>query len=421
MTHFLFDTSSPFDGSDSEKMAELLMAADRGERGRLRNEFGITADVSSDPPKIDYQGRKVGSGRFSTDGGVVTFEITPKVLSGFQQLVDDLAKNLSGLNLARKLMSVESSLGRSHSPINAHIQIGLVDAIAEYAETHVDPTHLRKFATPSWTPRGKFEVARTVQQFARGGIRGVITSIPDELGFAPYANVLLATVSDIEEQTASMAAISNDLARHVNTRIRFIRSRLGPYTDKRITVADVVKLSRPPFPLGLRSIMLACLRHWIWKEQQGQTRKGVSGRVRSMVLDADLIFQAWVGVLFERILGAGFRHTEDSYQYTIGSNSTKLIPDHLYVNEKAAMAVVVDAKYRLSTDADQVYQLLAYGSFKYPDVPREVTVAAVIARPGDKLSIDEVSGFEKPVFVYTLPFTHHGISPLFSAGQVMSV
>ena len=118
---------------DARVFADELRQAHPLVRDRISRQFGLTLAIDPEGLRVDYDGRKIGFGSFSSKQGKTTFSIAPKV-DDFD--VRALFNCIDALNLYNKIVQFENNQEadvheEEDNPFSWTFLLGLLEDINE--------------------------------------------------------------------------------------------------------------------------------------------------------------------------------------------------------------------------------------------------------------------------------------------------
>lgn len=408
---FEFDNRESFRTKEASEFATLLLKSPPSVRERLRKNFGLSIDVSFDPIRLMHDGQRVGIGGFQSTYGPVNFTIGPKVAFRVEELVDAMQASKSWSHLVRiSRESLTSPVASGTSDFNPAFLLCLLQDIADYAARHVDITHRRRKEFVGWAPRGRPLIADTIRRTASGRCDGLVCEVYDDRAFQPYADVLVGTAESVFQVLNRWGQLVRPVQAEVENARRRIKSVLAPAGSGQFSMGLLLKTCRPPFPFGLRQLLYNCMRYWQWRgtirvADQSMTNLGYW----ELILRLDDLFESYVGEIWGTALSEAFEKSSlVPYAFRIGDfhSSNELKPDHLFRDRHQGRLIVVDAKYRVDIgSSEQLYQILAYLDYKYPDENDFPHRIGVLVYPSLSWKCSEVKGFRHQIYCVQLPVT----------------
>lgn len=410
---FDFDSRESFHEQQSTELARLLLDASATVRRKVRRSFGITVELDADPVRVSHDGQRIGIGAFNSLGRQVQFTIGPKVAMSVHELV----RALHGTDYFGHLAAFEAKGDRSDiqqrdDELAPAFLVSLHRDIADYAARHVDVTHHRRKEFVGWRLRGRPVTGDIVRRLCAGRFDGVVCEVYDDRAFEDYADVLVGTASSIRDTLKSWGDIIEPINADLDAATRLIFGKLGHLTGAGFSVAKLLRICRPPFPLGLRGLLYSCLRYWKWRGSLGLAKgDAAAGGFWQLSLRLDQLFERYVGVKWSSSLSGGFQWSPSpAFQYEVRNEDSgesqvqEIIPDHLFVAHDRKLLLVVDAKYRTDIGArDQVYQMASYLAYEYGSEFDCDSRIGVLVYPGETWKAFSVSPFHPRIFAVQMP------------------
>ncbi len=408
---FEFDNRDSFRSKEASNFGSLLLKSSPVIRERLRKSFGLSIDISFDPLRLIHDGQRVGIGGFQSVQGAVNFTIGPKVAFRVEELVHAMQTSKSWSHLVRiSRNSLTSPAVSGASDFNPAYLLSLLQEIADYAARHVDITHRRRKEFVGWAPKGRPLIADTIRRITSGRCDGLVCEVYDDRAFQPYADILVATSESLCQALQQWGQLVRPAHADIEKLRRRINSVLAPAASGHFSMGLLLRTCRPPFPFGLRQLLYNCMRYWQWRGMIRIADQSVASLgYWELILRLDDLFEAYVGETWEKALIEEFeKNSLVPYYFRIGDSNvtTPLKPDHMFRDRRRERLIVVDAKYRIDIgSSDQLYQLLAYLDFIYPDEDGFKSRIGVLVYPSLSWKCDEVKGFRHRIFCVQMPVT----------------
>jgi 5-methylcytosine-specific restriction endonuclease McrBC regulatory subunit McrC len=128
-----------------------------------------------------------------------------------------------------------------------------------------------------------------------------------------------------------------------------------------------------------------------------------------LILRLDDLFEAYVGKTWGYALSNKFeRKSLAPYYFQIGDSNlmTLIRPDHVFRDAHLGRLIVVDAKYRTDIgSSEQIYQLLAYLDYNYPEECGFTDRIGILVYPSLTWKCEPIKGFRHQVYCVQMPVT----------------
>ena len=409
---YKFIDKESFHSRKSSEFAELVLQSSGQVRRILAKEFGLSISLVDDPIRVVHDGRKVGIGSFSTPKGEVNFSISPKeesirLKTLFQALGPDAAKSQVRFDRAT---AIAPTTPREDDFTPAFL-LGLLEDISSVSVQFLAAALRKKNVLVRGGVRGRPLIRKYVMDLILGRGFGIYCEVLDDESLREYTVVLVATAVDVVSLLRGweemLLAAEHDPKKSLN----YIVSRFGVRDATEFRLPLLFRLCRPPFPYGLRDILYKCLQYWRWRGDFGtaEDRTHLLGFWR-MSIGLDDVFERYVQKIWRESLGEGFEDKgKQKYTYSIkgfdGSKADRSIePDCIFLDKTSGTLFVVDAKYRTDVGArDQVFQMVTYLDYTYPDLENVNSKVGVLVYPGDVWRTGVVNDFGKNVYFVQMP------------------
>ena len=417
---FQFNSRDSFRSSDSTEFAKLLLRAHGNTRKRIRQTFGLSIELDADPVRVKHDGQRIGIGAFEVNGSEVHFIIGPKVAIDVHELI----KSLQGTEYWAKLVSITPGINKTEvihdkADLTPAFLTSLHRQIADYAARHVDITHLRRQKFVGWKLQGRPLVGDSIRRFARGKLDGLVCDVYDDKAFADYADVLVGTASSIRDVLNSWGDIIQPIQTNLEVSTRLIFGRLGHLTGTGFSMPKLLRICRPPFPMGLRELLYSCMRYWRWHgEFRMASNPNIIAGFWQLALRLDQLFEQYVGIKWNQALQNKYSwKNSPNFDYEVKTvtgnyvSRNAIIPDHLFTCNDEKTLLVVDAKYRTDIGArDQVNQMSAYLNYKYPANFYCPQAIGILVYPGVDWRVCRIGSFSPSIFTVEMPINSSDIS-----------
>lgn len=404
MNHHLLRIS-PGSSNFSEQLqclAKVLWDCDGDVRSEVCKSFGLVLELSGKLPSLTYLGQRSGRAQLRTPTSIAEIEVVPKNPGiDLSELLSAAAKRGSTENYGALIGSFSSGVGGESSEFSFAYLLGLLNDIKNLG-THAFEIYNGKHRELRFgSPAGRL----VPRSFVINQIKGENAAFECELinneQFRKYACVFFYTALSICRRLSHCLPENSISGVRLKETERLVRSRLGTYVVHKFSLPLVVTLSKPPYPFGMRELVLSCLKYWLeWRKLSGE-KSNRPFSFEGHYLRVDKLFEDYVGIIFEEALGEDFSYLPRS-AYSYGSQAgifRSIEPDHVYVNHTKRQILIAEAKY--SNDIarrDNLAQLLAYISYRYPKWS-DFTSFGFLVYPGDVFEAFAISEFSRKVEV----------------------
>ena len=398
---------------DARVFADELRQAPPLVRDRIFRQFGLTLVFDAEGLRVDYDGRKVGFGSFSSKQGKTTFSISPKV-DDFD--VRALFNCIDSLNLYCKIVQFESNQvadvhEEEENQFSWAFLLGLLEDINNFGVHHFLIFNSKKVLSGRSSVIGRPVAKSLVMNMARGRF-GIDCEVLDNYRQRQYASLFFATAKSIFHDLMSWQAVIKRSNAHLSGTYNSIAAKLKQFSDVPFSSALLLELSHPPYTYGVKTLLMKCLRYWRWKGMFATTNSTNSNTFWSVSLALDTAFELYAGQMLKRMLGKNEKIPKASYPYSFEFKDPRfpndriqreIEPDHIYLDRDAGDLVIAEIKYSNHLAIrEHVAQLIAYLSYgAYPFVTK--TRTGFLVYPGTELSCEKIPNFGANIYLLTLP------------------
>jgi len=416
---FTFTSPESFKSEQSTIFAGQLLKATAAVRQTIRRSFGLSLDVSSDPIRVTHDGQSIGLGSFLVGSDEVEFSIGPKVSFKVLDLIEalrmsDYSGRISEFRIGRSLISTE----QGYSDFTPAFLISILHSIAEYAARHTDITHHRRHEFCGWQIRGQPVISESLRLFSKGSVDGFVCNVYDNRAFQEYAEILCETTQDICRTLELWNRLILPIRSDADNMKKFIFTRLSHLRGSGFSSQLLLKVCRPPFPLGLREVLYSCMRYWQWRAQIMPSVKGtVPLGYWQFTVHLDNLFEEYVGQTWYNALSAKHEWISGKdFPYLVrkdgGDLQHAIRPDHIFRHVGGDSLIIVDAKYTAEIGKpDEIYQMLAYLNYQHSDKNPGQQLRGFLVYPGQELAFYPVTGFQHKLFCVTMPIPYSPTTP----------
>lgn len=423
-----FSDSSSFGKEHAEDFIRLLYQSDARTRQHILDTYGFRIEDRGEGRKLRYDGRRVGIGHFRADDKDVTFQLLPKVETlRLKNLFSALGEEHIKHNRGRfEKLDSRSPVTQDEGNFTPSFLLALLEEIRQFA-SRFNPVFLRrKEIFVKGGVKGRPLLRKSITNILLGRQLGWNCEVLDNAGLHRYIVVLLATAHDIEETLKEWAPLLKTTNEEPREALKEIQAHLGTRDTSPFSTSLLMQICRPPYPFGLRDILLKCLRYWRWKGYYRADDQSLrDSSYYGLVVQMDSLFDDYVGIAFRKSLDSSFAWQRNfTYEFTLTdekdnhSNKRGIDPDHIFASEDGRRAFIVEVKYKEEVDRSDLFQILAYLTFHYPKsrhmpaLDNSFTKIGVLAYPGAEWKCKSVSNFDSLLFIMELPIKQNGISEL---------
>jgi hypothetical protein len=418
---------------DARVFADELRQAHPLVRDRISRQFGLTLAFDPEGLRVDYDGRKIGFGGFSSKQGKTTFSIAPKV-DDFD--VRALFNCIDALNLYNKIVQFENNQEadvheEEENPFSWAFLLGLLEDINDFGVHHFLIFNSKKILSGRSSVIGRPVAKSLVMNMARGRF-GIDCEVLDNHRQRQYASLFFATAQSIFRDLMNWQAVIKRSDARVSATYNSIAAKLKHFADVPFSSRLVLELSHPPYTYGVKTLLMKCLRYWRWKGMFAATNSRSTNTFWSVSIALDTAFELYAGQILKKMLGKKGKIPKVSYPYSFDFNDHRfpddriqreIEPDHIYFDQEAGDLVIAEVKYSNHLAVrEHVAQLIAYLSYgAYPFVTK--TRTGLLVYPGTQLSCEKIPNFRANIYLLTLPANENFVmaAPLLDLGLAQAL
>lgn len=413
---FKFSDRLSFDSSLSSDFAEILSKSSGQVRTRLSKNYGISLRFDSDPIRITHDGRKIGIGSFKAAGVEIHFSILPKeesiALTSLIEALSDSTDLDDYVRFERKLSHAPTS--NAPSDFSFSFQKQLLEKILKSIRDISGANNSKKLIHSIGGIKGRPLISRSISNLLLARTIGIQCEVLDSIDLAAHITVLFATARSLNHNLSLIAQINPKYAcTDLNGIYKQTISRFPNVDVRKFNRSILYKVCRPPYPFGLKNVLSECLLYWMWK---GNYSIGLDKNLEyeEISIDLDMLFERYVGLVFEASAGHAFiKKEKSSFAYYLSSNSDtitqteqrKIIPDFIFTSRTSKALLIVDAKYRnVIATSDQVAQIISYLEYQGYDAADEMkSRVGILAYPGERYEVSELGPFSRKIYAVKIP------------------
>lgn len=398
---------------DARIFAEELSQAHPIARDKISRQFGLTLAFDSTGIRVDYDGRKIGFGSFSSKKGKTTFSISPKV-DEFD--VRALFNCIDALALYSKIVQVESNQEanvheETENPFSWTFLLGLLEDINDFGTHHFLIFNSKKVLNSRSSVIGRPVAKSLVMNMARGRF-GIDCEVLDNYRQRQYASLFFATAKSIFHDLLNWQAVIKRSEVRLSSTYNSIASKLKPFSDVSFSPRLLLELSHPPYTYGVKTLLFKCIRYWRWKGIFASSNSRNAHNFWSVSIALDTAFELYAGQILAKMLGKRKKIPKSSYAYSFDFKDSRypnhriqrdIEPDHIFLDSDSEGLVIAEIKYSNNLAIrDHVAQLIAYMSYDpYPFATK--TRTGLLVYPGTELSCEKIPNFKYDIYLLTLP------------------
>jgi hypothetical protein len=403
-------TPNSWRSEDSRVFADLLVAADKGDRRAVCDSFGLGISVGDLGLQTDWDGTKIGIGSFRAFDINVTFEVFPKV-DVFEIAALFRALEKLGISDSTIKFGPSGSVGTTRSISNnyeAPFIIQLLENIFAFQTSQFFIFNSRKKLEMRGAIKGRPAPKSLVINFLHGRL-AIDCHVLDNAKQREVASLLFETArSAVQDLKMWGQLLKRDFSKF-ESRMKNVDAIYRSLPVSPLSNNLLHSVSIPPYPFGTKNIVEQCLTYWTLKGRYAPSENFKVSNFSAMTVDVARAFEQYAGV----VLGLIFKDYTPrdwpllSYSFEDPNSGTQcsrqIIPDHILICEEKYDLLIGEIKY--STDYGSrahVSQLISYLDFnKFPD--RIDSRTGVLVYPGDQYSVVDLSGFNAQIKIMTIP------------------
>lgn len=390
---------------DIALFTEALTSCNGQVRKTICDLYGFSLIFDGDDIKVAHDGQKVGSGRFSANNTYYTFDIFPKsegvniseLLQIYFQNFNKPYGTLHEIN-QQKVGFTESEYSFAHL-------IGLLKEISNLSAGFVNIYSKKKLIKSKGSVRGRIISNSFVCNQLLGNLDLVESEILDNQEMKEYATVFYYTALSILERINSSSIDKAFKNFDSNALFNKVKSILKPYVTNRISAQTLIRLSKPPFPFGVRELFFKCYHYWMSSGALSTGSNGKDMAFSGFTIQLDKLFEDYVGLILQMALSTEYRALpKQNYYYKVSDNHNDraLEPDHMVVETSSSKMHIVEVKY--SNDIaprEHVAQVISYLDYNYKTY-NDFNKTGLIVYPGETESFSVLNAFSHKVGVVTI-------------------
>lgn len=381
--------------SSLENLKDVLLKCDGHLRKKICDIYGFSIQMDGDDYSIFHNGQTIGNGQVFANGSRYLIEVYSKntglKLDEFFTFFGD------GLN---------STYGKVHEiglhgVVNAQSEysfsflLGLLNEISSFGVHFFNIYSTRKRISTRGKPIGRVVPTTFVRNQILGKYDEFECEVLDNYQLRLFATVFFHTAMSVTKELSFFDNSRTIKGLDIALLCKVASSRLKPYIIDGFSRQMLTKLSRPPYPFGVKELFLRCLKYWVDKGDFSAAENNNRMSFSGFSLRLDLMFEDYVGYLFDKLLGSNFEHIpKNRYSYSQDLDEERqLEPDHIYVDKSRKRLLVIEVKYSNKVAVrEHVSQLVSYLDFKYDDWAN-YEKSGFIVYPGEFPKVDKINSF----------------------------
>lgn len=401
--NMLFQVGAKFEDYEENLsiIKDLLLQCDGPTRKKLCEIYGFKLQMDGDDFTISHDGQRIGSGQILLDGNSNSIEVYPKntglkLNELFTFIGEGLNKNYGKVHKLGH-QGAESNV----SEYTFSFLLGLLNEISSFGVQFFNTYSTRKLVITKGKPIGRVVPKAFVKNQLLGRFDEFQCEILDNSQLRLYATVFYHTAISINQELRGLLASKAFKGVDVQLLTQLATSRLKPYIVDGFSRQMLNRLSKPPYPFGVKELFSYCLKYWTEKGEFSAADTAHKMSFSGFSIRLDYLFEDYVGLVFEDIFNEHVKHIQKKrYGYTEHLDENRMLePDHIFVDNLNKKLLVVEVKYSNAVAVrEHVAQLLAYLDYKYEDW-QDYNKTGIVVYPGDMPSCEKIDAFSHNVWI----------------------
>lgn len=381
------------------EIKNILLQCDGAIRKEICDIYGFKLQMDGDEFVISHDGQRIGSGQIALSGKRYSIEVYPKntglkineIFSYFGEGLDKTYGKIHDLGY--------QGVDGKASEYSFSFLLGLLNEIASFGVQFFNIYSTRKTVATRGKPAGRIIPKAFVRNQLLGRFDEFECEVLDNSQLRLFATVFYHTAISISSDLSKLGSSKALSGVDIQLLSKMASSRLRPYIVDGFSRQMLNRLSKPPYPFGVKELFFRCLKYWTDKGDFSAAVTNHKMSFSGFSIRLDYLFEDYVGLLFEQLLEGGIEHIQKQrFPYTEDLGENRLLePDHIFVDKKNKKLTIVEVKYSNNIAVrDHVAQLIAYMDFKYSpwvDYKR----IGIVVYPGDVPSCEKISSFSHDV------------------------
>ncbi|WP_407507080.1 hypothetical protein [Vibrio parahaemolyticus] len=394
----LFQIGEGIEEQDSNLscIKEILLQCDGATRKHICDIYGFKIQMDGDDFLISHDGQRIGAGKVSVLGKSYAIEVYPKN-TGLK--INELFSYFgAGLNKAYGSihnLSYQGIEGKS-GEYSFSFLLGLLSELSSFGVHFFNIYSTRKKVNSKGKPQGRIVPKSFVKNQLMGKFDEFECEILDNSQLRLFATVFYHTAMSVSNDLSKLGASNALKGLDIQLLTKVATLRLKPYVLPGFSRQMLNRLSKPPYPFGVKELFFRCLKYWTNKGGFSASESNNAMSFTGFSMRLDYLFEDYVGLLFEKLFGEKVEHIpKRRFSYTEEFDEDRMIePDHIYVDKKNRKLTVVEVKYSNNIAVrDHVAQLISYLDFQYAEWDGFEKVGLVVY-PGNFPSCKKLTSFK---------------------------
>ena len=399
--------------TEARIFADELRQAQPVVRDKISRQFGLSLAYDSEGIRVDYDGRKVGFGSFSSAKGGITFSISPKV-DDFD--VKALFTCIDSLDFNNRIVQFENSQNadvhqEQEGAFSWAFLLGLLEEINDFGIHNFLIFNSKKIIKGRSSIVGKPMAKSLVLNMAHGFF-GVDCEVLDNYRQRQYASLFYFTAKSIYQDLVKWQAVIKRSDTNLKGIFNSIATKLKQFSNVPFSPNLLRELSHPPFTYGVKSLLMRCIRYWQWKGLLATSNSRNVNKFWSVSIALDNAFELYAGHMIEQMLKDSKKIPKGRYSYSFDFKDPRypgnriereIEPDHIYIFPKTDDIVIAEIKYSnhiaVREHVAQLISYLKYDAFQFSTNKK----VGLLVYPGTVLTCKKIPCFDANIYLLTLP------------------
>ncbi|KHT53260.1 hypothetical protein RJ44_19880 [Alteromonas macleodii] len=385
-------------------LTDILKRSTGNVRKKICDIYGFKLQLDGDDYLISHDGQRIGAGQVVVDGTRVHFEVYPKN-TGIK--LDELF-GVYGDGLSKKYGKIHhfgrTSIEDKPDEFSFTFLLGLLHEIANFGTHFFNIYSTRKRIASKGKPIGRVVPDSFVMNQLKGKYDLFECETLDNSTLRLFATVFYHTAASVLKELQSLSideALSGANAQMLGQRSM---SRLKPYVVDGFSRQMLNKISKPPYPFGVKELFFKCYKYWESKGSISAVHSKNEMAFSGFSVRLSDLFEDYVGIVFKKAYEYKYEYIAKRrfHYFKDESQERRLEPDHMFVNVKSKELVVVEVKYSNAVAIrEHVSQLISYLDYKYEGLgthkPR-----GILVYPGSTFTCTRLDSFKHNICIVTL-------------------
>lgn len=399
------------------EFAESLSRGSATEQVRVCGTFGLDLAYRGGRFEVDSDGTKFGVGGFTTDSGVVSFEIEPKT-EGFE--IAGLMEALAYLHRTDEILTfgdpvIGPRAGNSTSEnMDLPFLLRLESLLCSFDARSLLTANTRRLVPTGAKLRGRPDSKALALNVSRGILR-FNCAVLDNHRQRLVATLFYRTLIELGHLIETWKKLTHMNLPRQKSEIGRQLSLLGNLALPE-PLPDVLRETiGPPFPLGTRDLVRECRRFWSLRHRIGIEDSNRGPGYITMVVNAALAFEIYALAYLSLRLPHHQKLKLQGQPYFADfgdpSNNRNLSikPDHLLFDETRRDLKILEVKYSLQiAERAHVSQLLSYLKYSGYEIAVD-TISGILIYPANKFDFGRIVGFDAELRIALIPVSRQAL------------